>query len=257
LFKMLSGKEPFIAPNIPLAFLVDDSDGGGADFLEEDWCKSIRAGQYSFEEAIWSTVSDQGKDLVRWMLVTDPQKRPDAMEAMGHIWLSSRQEERLQVSFVMESFGSDVLNALACFCEVSDDLRYSLLKLCYSKVDIEMQRITPIFGLFDRKAVGCIDLEDFTTTLVGLGADITAPQCEHLFDRLINSFHEKEASTKQKTLQYSEFMAAVLPIITMPGFVQTVTDGHGIGLSVLDIESDLRTAFNLEKHVKVGPQSKM
>jgi len=146
---------------------------------------------------------------------------------------------------------------LACFCEVSDELRYSLQKLCYSKVDLEMQRIAPIFNMFDRKSVGCIDLEDFTTTMQFLQADITEAQCAHLFDRLVKCFEEKDAGKKRKTLQYSEVMASVMPVITMPGFVQTITDGHGIGLSVLDIESDLRTAFNLDKRAALSAQSKM
>jgi len=153
--------------------------------------------------------------------------------------------------------GSDILSALVCFCEVSDDLRYSLLKLCYSKMDIEMQRILPVFGLFDRKAVGCVDLEDFATTMQSLGAAITEPQCAHLFDRLMKCFEEEEASAKRRSLQYSEFMAALLPMIAMPGFVQTVTDGHGIGLSVLEMESDLRMAFNIEKDVPAAATSNM
>merc|ERR1712087_117928 len=150
------------------------------------------------------------------------------------------------------SLGADVLNALACFCEVSHDLRYSLQKLCYSKVDFEMQEILPIFGLFDRKAVGCIDLEDFTISLLDLAAEITAPQCADLFNRLTGCFEEKNGSSsvKRNSLQYSEFMAAILPVIAMPSFVQTMTDVHGIGLSVLDIESDLRAAFNLERMEK-------
>merc|ERR1712113_1318747 len=76
---------------------------------------------------------------------------------------------------------------------------------------------------------------DFTTTMQALQADITEAQCAHLFDRLMKCFEEKDAGKKRKTLQYSEVMAAVMPVITMPGFVETITDGHGIGLSVLDV----------------------
>merc|ERR1712113_216232 len=102
-------------------------------------------------------------------------------------------EKRTAANRKQVGLGTDLLNAFACFCEVSDDLRYSLQKLCYSKVDLEMQRIAPIFNVFDRKSVGCIDLEDFTTTMRNLQADVTELQCGHLFDRLIKCFEEKEA----------------------------------------------------------------
>jgi serine/threonine protein kinase len=244
LFKMLSGKEPFTAP--PYVFTQGDSEDGRA-FLDDDWVQDILKGNYTFEAEIWSTTSQEAKDLIKQLLILEPHKRPTAAEAMGHEWIREKPQERVKLSFGGNGIGSDMLNALVSFCEVSDELRYHLQKLCYSKVDFEMQQILPLFGLFDRKAVGAVDLEDFTAALKDLQAEITEKQCEHLFGRLTACFDEKlvPGGKKRNQLQYSEFMAAVLPIITMPAFVQSVTDGHGIGLSVLDIEHDLRTTFNL------------
>merc|ERR1712241_1388040 len=120
-------------------------------------------------------VSRQAKDLIKRLLTVEPCTRRTATQAINHAWLQGKHEERVKLSFGPQGIGTDVLNALVCFCEVSNELRYSLQKLCYSKVDFEMQEILPIFGLFDRKAIGCIDLEDFTTSLLDLAAEITAP----------------------------------------------------------------------------------
>jgi len=250
LFKMLCGKEPFTAPPFVMQVPADSEDG--AEFLEEDWVLDIRSGNYSFSDEVWSTISQRAKDLVKQLLTIQPHRRPTAMQAMGHLWIKGQHDERVKPSIVGHGIGSDVLNALVSFCEVSDGLRYSLQKLCYSKMDFEVQLqwILPIFSVFDRKAIGCVDLEDFTAALHDLQAEITTSQCAHLFDRLLGCFGKKVGSSERRSLQYSEFMAAVLPIITMPAFVQGVTDGHGIGLSVLDIEHDLRSAFNLDATCK-------
>jgi len=245
LFKMLCGKEPFSAP--PFVMQCNDSEDA-SDFLQEDWVQDIRKGNWSFSAGIWSTISQGAKVLIQQLLAIKPSRRPTAAQALSHEWVRAATDQRGNLSVVSEGFGSDLLNALACFCEVSDSLRYSLQKLCYSKVDFEMQRVLPIFGLFDRKATGCIDLDDFTAALLQARSEITEAQCAHLFNRLLSCFKERgtTSTTRRNTLQFSEFMTAVLPIITMPTFVATETDGHGIGLSVLDIEQDLRMAFNLD-----------
>lgn len=246
-FKMLCGKEAFNAPTHVMQ--LQDTDDG-LEMLEEDWVQDIRTGNYSFSAEIWSTVSLQAKDLVKQLLTVQPQKRPTAMEALGHEWIRRKRDEHVNAS-LPEGVGTDVLNALVSFCEVSDELRYMLQKLSYSKVDFEVQQILPIFGVFDQKAIGCVDAEDFAAGLQALKADITEAQSTHLFDRLLGCFAEKAGTSSEArtTLQYSELMAATLPIITMPTFVQSLTDGHGVGLSVLDVEHGLRAAFNLDAYM--------
>jgi serine/threonine protein kinase len=247
LFKMLSGREPFAAPPYVNQVPCDSEDC--SDFVEEEWVIEIRKGNYSISTEEWSKVSALAKDLVQMLLTVDPHKRPSAAQAIDHLWVKEKRDGRSKLPFFSaDSLGSSVLNAFVAFVEVSDELRYELQKICYSKVDFEMQQVLPIFGAFDRKEVGCVDVDDFTAALHDMQAEITDQQCVHLFGRLTACFDEKTASSgasQRSFLQYSEFMAAVLPIITMPAFIETLTDGHGIGLSVLDIEHDLRAAFNL------------
>jgi len=249
LYKMLSGREPFTAP--PYVFQTPGDSEGGADYVEEDWVVEIRKGNYNFDDEVWSTISTPAKDLIRQLLTVDAHKRSSAAEALAHTWMNGKQDVRAKKPLGLEDIGPSIVNAFVAFCDVSEELRYSLQKLCYSKVDFEMQQVMPIFGMFDRKAVGFVDLKDFTAALHESCAEMTDDNCAHLFDRLTGCFDEKLAtrSTRRDVLQYSEFMAAVLPIITMPAFIPGFTDGHGIGLSVLDIEHDLRSAFNLHSRV--------
>jgi len=52
-----------------------------------DLFKSIIAGEYTFDEERWECVSDGAKDLVRKLLVVDPDKRYSAQDALNHEWI--------------------------------------------------------------------------------------------------------------------------------------------------------------------------
>lgn len=52
--------------------------------------RNIVMGQYEFEEDGWAHVSEQAKDLVRKLLVTDPSKRLSSREAMASPWMRQR-----------------------------------------------------------------------------------------------------------------------------------------------------------------------
>ena len=45
-------------------------------------------GIVKFHEPIWGTISDNAKDLIRKLLVTNPNKRMTAREARSHPWFS-------------------------------------------------------------------------------------------------------------------------------------------------------------------------
>jgi len=70
IYTLLSGYLPFDDDNRKILF------------------RMIRLGAYSFDVPIWSEVSNDAKDLVSKLLVTDPDKRFSAKDSLGHPWLS-------------------------------------------------------------------------------------------------------------------------------------------------------------------------
>jgi serine/threonine protein kinase len=46
----------------------------------------IKAADYTFEPQYWDQVSDDAKDLIKKMLVVDPDKRLTADQALRHPW---------------------------------------------------------------------------------------------------------------------------------------------------------------------------
>lgn len=57
---------------------------------QKELFRKIVVGKYEFDEESFAGVSDEAKDLVSKMLVTDPDKRISASDALKHPWL--RQE---------------------------------------------------------------------------------------------------------------------------------------------------------------------
>lgn len=73
LFAMLSGTMPF------------DNSYGSPVFHQ------ITSGKYYFGARIWKTVSDEGKSVIRKMLVVDPNLRPSIDEILEIDWLQDQE----------------------------------------------------------------------------------------------------------------------------------------------------------------------
>jgi death-associated protein kinase len=63
---------------------------GASPFLGEDkqeTYSNIVAGNFSFEEELFSKTSDLAKDFISQLLVKDPKKRATASDCLQHPWL--------------------------------------------------------------------------------------------------------------------------------------------------------------------------
>jgi serine/threonine protein kinase len=59
---------------------------------QKELFRKIVSGKYEFDEDEWEGVSDDAKDLVRRMLVLDPEKRITASAAVRHDWLKASRD---------------------------------------------------------------------------------------------------------------------------------------------------------------------
>lgn len=67
--------------------------GGDLPFVgrsQKELFRNIVMGKYEFQEESWSHVSEQAKDLVKQLLVTDPSQRLSSCEAMASPWMRQR-----------------------------------------------------------------------------------------------------------------------------------------------------------------------
>eukprot|EP00808_Paulinella_micropora_P027703 g19886.t1 len=66
--------------------------------------KKIKKGQYEFKEKYWRGISEDAKDLVRNLLIVDPNKRLDAKGILGHKWIHDMKHSR-ERAFTMGKIG--------------------------------------------------------------------------------------------------------------------------------------------------------
>ena len=61
----------------------------------KDLFRSILCGEFTFDDDAWKQVSDDAKDLICKLLVTDPDQRYTASEALASNWFSVANKRRL------------------------------------------------------------------------------------------------------------------------------------------------------------------
>ena len=49
--------------------------------------KKVREGQFSFDDRVWQTMSENSKSFIRMLLTYNPEERPSAEQALQHPWI--------------------------------------------------------------------------------------------------------------------------------------------------------------------------
>ena len=62
---------------------------------QQDLFRKIRSGEYEFFEEDWVEISEEAKDLIKSLLVTDPAQRLTAVEALQNPWFDVDNDFRL------------------------------------------------------------------------------------------------------------------------------------------------------------------
>jgi len=70
--------------------------------------KVIRSGRFTFHHEVWLGVSSRAKDLIRKLLVVDPEQRLDATQALSHPWFQEDSGMKARAAEVMGFTPSDV-----------------------------------------------------------------------------------------------------------------------------------------------------
>jgi len=85
LYILLCGYRPFYAN---CGNSCGFQEGLPCDECQELLFRCIQNGEYSFPEAEWSKISEEAVDLVKNLLVRDPQKRYTANQVLEHPWIN-------------------------------------------------------------------------------------------------------------------------------------------------------------------------
>ncbi len=138
LYILLGGCPPFKAEN------------------EEQLLIAIGKGEYKMQGSPWSSVSPLAKDLVKNMLMFDPEKRYTAAQALGHEWIKEYAKEEVDPETT-----KSVLSSLKKFT-AQHKLQQAALTYMVSQLTTksEKESLRAVFMSLDRSGKGKLTKQD-------------------------------------------------------------------------------------------------
>lgn len=165
--------------------------------------RKVKVGQYSLEHNSWKYVSDSAKDLIKRLLMTDPNKRISAQDALNHPWIKSliSSPNTADASY----FTNDVCNSL--LARFRDFQRQSKLKklaltcVAYHLNDADIGALQKLFSTLDRNGDGVLTINEIRSALHKI------QNISQLGDDIDNLLMELDTDGNGR-IDYTEFIAA-------------------------------------------------
>ncbi|KAL6880192.1 hypothetical protein ACP4OV_011757 [Aristida adscensionis] len=166
------------------------------DESEQGIFEQVLQGELDFESDPWPSISSSAKDLVRRMLIRDPQKRLTAHEALCHPWVC--------VDGVApdKPLDSAVLTRLKQFSAMNKLKKMALRVIAENLSEDEIAGLREMFKMLDTDNSGHITLEELRRGLKRVGANLK--------DSEITTLMEAADIDNSGSIDYGEFLAATL-----------------------------------------------
>lgn len=123
---------------------------------DQDIMNKVRAGQFSFDDRIWQTISENAKAFITSLLTFNSSDRPSAQQALQHPWItelaSLQVDEQSAVNALdnLSKFNSDVTLKMATYSFIASQLM--------SKT--ERDNLSKVFKAFDKNGDGKLSMEE-------------------------------------------------------------------------------------------------
>jgi len=183
--------------------------------------KKVREGQFSFDDRIWQTISENAKSFIRQLLIYNPDERPSASVALQHPWLTAlatlQVDEALALNALdnLSRFNSDVTLKQATYAFIASQLM--------SKQ--ERDNLSKVFKAFDKNGDGKLSMEEVKEGyLEHYGRIMSDQEVEDMFNAVdtdrsgfIDYTEFVVAATSQKNLTSQEKLHAAFRMFDKDG----------------------------------------
>ncbi|KAH7291458.1 hypothetical protein KP509_29G017700 [Ceratopteris richardii] len=178
LYVLLSGVPPFWAET------------------EKQIFEQVLKGDLDFESDPWPSISDSAKDLIRKMLVRNPENRLTAHQVLCHAWIN---EDGVASD---KPIDSAVLSRMRQFTAMNKLEKLAVRVIADRLYDEEIAGVKEMFKMIDDDNNGTITFDELKAGLRRLGC--------RLMDTEIYALLEAADVDNSGTLDYGEFIAATL-----------------------------------------------
>eukprot|EP00917_Polyrhabdina_sp_WS-2016_P007092 GHVP01015767.1.p1 GENE.GHVP01015767.1~~GHVP01015767.1.p1 ORF type:complete len:700 (+),score=88.02 GHVP01015767.1:2257-4356(+) len=185
LFQLLSGTHPFYTPG------VDTEETAKQRILRE---------VPNTNSAAWTRVSQEGRELVKWMLEKNPLRRCTAQQARAHSWFKKLKNQAPEMKSQLTSVFQGLQN-----WQNENRLKQAVLGLLARDLgEGEIHALRIKFMALDKEGNGTISVDDLRASMSAAG--YAGDDLEEKLSNIIASFNVDG----KNLIGYNEFIAALV-----------------------------------------------
>ena len=166
---------------------------------DQEIMKKVREGQFSFDDRVWQTISENAKDFIRSLLTYRQEDRPTAAEALQHAWIAE-----LATLTVDENLAMNALDNLTQF-KSNVHLKQATYAFIASQLlsKTERDNLSKVFKAFDKNGDGKLSL-----------TEVKEGYLEHygriMSDEEVQAMFAAVDTDNSGFIDYSEFVVAAM-----------------------------------------------
>ncbi|KAK1577461.1 hypothetical protein Q3G72_021961 [Acer saccharum] len=133
----------------------------------------IMAGDFSFNEKTWKSITSSAKQLISSLLAVDPHRRPSALELLNHPWVNGDSAKE-------DPMDAEVVSRLKSFNARRKLRAVALASICCSTVFSRTKKLKTLIGSYDLTAEEIENLRIHFKKICAKGDNATLPEFEEV-----------------------------------------------------------------------------
>eukprot|EP00420_Gonyaulax_spinifera_P029424 CAMPEP_0197876834 /NCGR_PEP_ID=MMETSP1439-20131203/5714_1 /TAXON_ID=66791 /ORGANISM="Gonyaulax spinifera, Strain CCMP409" /LENGTH=579 /DNA_ID=CAMNT_0043496139 /DNA_START=44 /DNA_END=1782 /DNA_ORIENTATION=+ len=164
---------------------------------DADVLAKVRLGNFSFTAADWRGVSEDAKNLIRWLLKMNPRDRYTAEQALNHVWVKNKAPKANDVPL-----NSGLVDNLRGFRSQNKLKKAALHVIAAQLGESQIKALRDTFMTLDGNGDGLLTVAEMKEGLNKAGLKEIPPDLQQIM--------EEVDSDGSGVIDYTEFLAATL-----------------------------------------------
>ena len=150
-------------------------------------CCAIRKGDINLFTGTWQSVSEEAKDLIRKMLVTDPSNRLTIQQVLNHIWIREEQEDQHETNVQQYDQNLNLVEILATLqqYQCTERLQSEIKKIIINQMpEDNLQYSKKVFEALDTDHTGYLTSVKLKKAYSSIKSQLTGAELMNIIDQV-------------------------------------------------------------------------